>query len=106
MRRLALLLVLLAAPAAFAQLETLTPDKLAGGTVGYVLAVVVFVEAVVIAYLFKIYLDETRGRREDAARHSAETLETLTGVVTVNLKMGEGLEVLDRAVDTILQEKR
>ncbi len=74
-------------------------DKLANGTVAYVLAVVAVVEAAIVIYLFKALQDIQRERH-------AETIEVLTSVVTLNVKMTEGQDVLKDAIELFTEEKR
>lgn len=74
-------------------------DKLANGTVAYVLAVVCVVLAGVVGYLF-VALQKSQAARQ------AETVEILTAVVTLNVKMNEGLDVLEDAVEVLTQERR
>lgn len=74
-------------------------DKLANGTVAYVLAVVCVVLAAVVGYLF-VALQKSQNERH------AETVEVLTAVVALNVKTNEGLDVLDKAVDVFTEEKR
>jgi hypothetical protein len=104
-RWLLLLLLTVAAPA-FAQIDLSVADKLANGNVANVLAVIVVVQAAVVAYLFTAWRGEVQGRREDQTKHHAETVETLTSVVTLSVKSADGMQVLDRAMDHFTQERR
>lgn len=81
------------------QVDLDVADKLANGTVTYVLAVVAVVEAAIIVYLFKSL------QALQAERH-AETIEVLTAVVTLNSKMTEGQDVLKDAIELFTEEKR
>jgi uncharacterized membrane protein len=113
-----LLVVLLAlASPAFAQLEGLGVAKeVANGTVAYALAVACFLLICVVIYLFRAWREEVAGRREDAkvataeakaaARsHHAETVETLTSVITINLKSVEAVESLEKLSDRYTEER-
>lgn len=82
-----------------AQVDLGVADKLATGTVEYVLAVIVVVEAVIVGYLFRSLQDVQRERH-------TETIEVLTAVVTLNAKMNDGLDVLKDAIELFTEEKR
>lgn len=101
---LILALVLLALPA-HAQVDLGVADKLAGGTAEYVLAVGCVLSWLVSAYLFKQLMDAKAENRADAGKHHAETVETLTSVVTLSVKSADGLQVLEKAMDHFTQRR-
>lgn len=101
-----LLVVLVLAAPAFAQIDLDAADKLSKGTVEYVLAFAVVVLLGVCAYLFKALMDAKAEQRADQKEHHGETIGMLTSVVQLNSKMNEGFDVLEQAVEQLLQERR
>lgn len=98
-RWLVLALVFAAAPA-LAQVPDLdTAERLASSNAATIFAALALMELGGIVYLF-LALQKAQ------AKHHAETVETLTAVVTLSLKLNEGFDVLDKAVDRFTEERR
>ena len=91
--------IALAATPAAAQVDLNAAEKLANGNVAYVLAVACVGLVAVTVYLFKALMDAQRA-------HHAETVETLTSVVTLSNKLNEGLELVEKAIDHVTKEQR
>lgn len=87
-------------------LAQIDPKQLADGLTVAPLAWVCVVLTLAVGYLFRELRAEQKARAEDAANHHAETVETLTSIVTLSLKLGEGLDILDKAVDRLGQHPR
>ena len=93
----AVLALLLSAPA-FAQ-ELTTPDKLANGTVTYVLSVACCALAVCVVYLFRELRKESAARIEDLARSNELALKLQESAVKLSIEALEAVEVVERVVD-------
>lgn len=99
-------IALVVAGSAFAQVDLGAADKLASGTVAYVLAVAAVVEAAVVAFLFRELRRESTGRLEDLARAYESAMRLQESGVKLSLQALEAVSVVERVVERIPTSQR
>jgi hypothetical protein len=100
--------LLLLAAAAYAQpvLNLDAAEKLATGTVTYVLAVIACVEAGVVVYLFLELRKESRGRLEDSVRSSENAMRIQGESVKLSIKALDSMDVVEKVVERAYPSQR
>lgn len=79
--------------------EITTPDKLANGTVAYVLAVACCGLAAVAIYLFRELRNETAARMADLVRSYESAMRLQEAGVKLSIQALEAVEVVERVVE-------